>query len=94
MGLLSPIRSVRGSPGAEVSIVTLALGGSRPYGFRSSPFPRRLSILANSSESVARYGVLPERVDAYRDLLDSETSELISDLVGDRYERVTVAVAR
>ena len=48
MGLLSPICSERGPSGGDVSIVTLAFGGSSPYCFRSSDFPRRLSTFANS----------------------------------------------
>jgi hypothetical protein len=50
-------------------------------------------IMANSSDSVARYGVLPERVDAYRDSLSGETCELIATLAGDRYERAAAAAA-
>jgi hypothetical protein len=50
-------------------------------------------ILANSSESVARHGVLRERVDAYRDALDAEAAALIAELAGDRYERVAAMVA-
>jgi Sulfotransferase family len=51
-------------------------------------------ILANSSESVGRHGILTERVDAYRDSLDPETSEQIWQLAGDLYERVSLSVAR
>jgi hypothetical protein len=50
-------------------------------------------ILANSSESVQRHGVLRERVEAYRDSLDPETAALIAELAGDRYERVAALVA-
>jgi Sulfotransferase family len=44
-------------------------------------------IRANSSEPVDRYGVLPERADAYRDSLAGETVERIEELAGDLYER-------
>jgi sulfotransferase family protein len=50
-------------------------------------------ILANSSESVVRYGVLPERVNAYRDSLDPATGELIAELAGDLYEQVAESTA-
>jgi hypothetical protein len=50
-------------------------------------------ILANSSESVGRYGVLPERVSAYRDSLDRETAGLIEELAGDLYEQAASAAA-
>jgi hypothetical protein len=51
-------------------------------------------ILANSSDPVEAYGVLQDRVSAYRDSLDPETSELISELAGNLYERVALDVAR
>jgi hypothetical protein len=44
--------------------------------------------LANSTESVDRRGVLPERATAYRDSLDAETIEAIELEAGDVYERV------
>jgi hypothetical protein len=43
--------------------------------------------LANSTESVDRRGVLPERATAYRDSLDSATVEAIELAAGDVYER-------
>jgi hypothetical protein len=46
---------------------------------------------ANSSEAVGRYGILPERVDAYRGVLDPEASARIAELVGDRYLRAVDA---
>jgi Sulfotransferase family len=51
-------------------------------------------IRANSSESVERFGVLPERVGAYRESLDAATAERILELAGDRYERAADAAAR
>jgi hypothetical protein len=51
------------------------------------------AIRANSSESVERYGILPERASAYRESLDAETTALIADLAGDRYERAVEAAA-
>jgi hypothetical protein len=44
-------------------------------------------IRANSSEAVGRYGVLQERVGAYRDSLAVETVERIEELTGDLYDR-------
>jgi len=44
-------------------------------------------IRANSSEAVGRYGVLQERVGAYRDSLAAETVERIEELTGDLYDR-------
>jgi NAD(P)-dependent dehydrogenase (short-subunit alcohol dehydrogenase family) len=48
-------------------------------------------IRANSSEAVAGYGVLAERVDAYRDSLPAETVERSGVLAGDLYERAAAA---
>jgi hypothetical protein len=45
------------------------------------------AIRANSSAAVERYGVLPERVRAYRDSLAGGTVERIEQLAGDLYER-------
>ena len=45
------------------------------------------AIRANSSAAVERYGVLPERVGAYRDSLAGDTVERIEQLAGDLYER-------
>jgi hypothetical protein len=58
------------------------------------PTFNRRPILANSSDSVARYGVLPERVDAYRHSLDGETAGRIAELAGDVYTRAVAAAAR
>jgi hypothetical protein len=44
-------------------------------------------IRANSSEVVGRFGVLPDRVGAYRDSLAAETVERIEELAGDLYDR-------
>jgi hypothetical protein len=44
-------------------------------------------IRANSQEQVERFGVLPERVHAYRDALDADTVARIDALTGDLYER-------
>jgi Sulfotransferase family len=46
-----------------------------------------LPIRANSSEDVEGEGILPERVDAFRDALDRATLGRISEVVGDRYDR-------
>jgi len=48
-------------------------------------------VRANSSDPVARYGVLAERTDAYRNVLDAETIERIDELSGDLYGRVRTA---
>ena len=48
-------------------------------------------IRANSSEAVGRYGVLQERVGAYRDSLAAETVERIEELTGDLYDRAAAA---
>jgi hypothetical protein len=42
-------------------------------------------VRANSSQSVERYGVLPERTQAYRDSLDAETIARIEEQAGDLY---------
>jgi hypothetical protein len=44
-------------------------------------------IRANSSDAVERFGILRERVDAYRDALDADTVDRIEELAGDLYER-------
>jgi hypothetical protein len=44
-------------------------------------------IRANSRDAVERYGILPERVTAYRDVLDAGTLTRVEELAGDRYER-------
>jgi hypothetical protein len=51
------------------------------------------AIRANSSAVVERYGVLPERVGAYRDSLAGETVERIEQLAGDLYERAADVAA-
>jgi hypothetical protein len=43
-------------------------------------------IRANSSDPVARYGVLPERADAYRESLEPDVIRRIEELAGDLYE--------
>jgi Sulfotransferase family len=50
-------------------------------------------IRANSTEPVARRGVLQERVDAYRDSLEPAQAALIAELAGDRYDRVAAMVS-
>jgi hypothetical protein len=51
-------------------------------------------IRANSSDVVERFGILRERVDAYRDALDADTVDRIEKLAGDAYGRAAgVAVA-
>jgi hypothetical protein len=51
-------------------------------------------IRANSSDAVERFGILRERVDAYRDALDADTVDRIEELAGDAYGRAAgVAVA-
>jgi hypothetical protein len=44
-------------------------------------------VRANSSESVQRYGVLPERTQAYRDALDAETIARIEERAGELHRR-------
>jgi hypothetical protein len=44
-------------------------------------------IRANSRDAVERYGILPERVTAYRDVLDDATLARVEELAGDLYER-------
>ena len=44
-------------------------------------------IRANSSDAVQRFGILPERVSAYRDSLDADTVARIEKLAGDLYEQ-------
>ena len=46
-------------------------------------------IRANSSETVERTGILPERRDAFRDLLTADEIARIERLAGDLYERAT-----
>jgi hypothetical protein len=48
-------------------------------------------IRANSADPVDRHGVLAERVDAYREVLDASTVTRIEELAGDLYERVGLA---
>jgi hypothetical protein len=45
-------------------------------------------IRANSSDAVARRGVLAERAHAYREVLDQRTIARIDELAGELYERV------
>jgi sulfotransferase family protein len=49
-------------------------------------------VRANSSDPVESYGVLSERVNAYRDVLESEAIARIDELAGDLYERVSSEV--
>ena len=51
-------------------------------------------IRANSFAAVERYGVLPERTSAYRDVLDAETIARIEEQAGDLYERATARARR
>jgi hypothetical protein len=44
-------------------------------------------IRANATAAVEDYGILPERVSAYRDSLDADTIARIDVLAGDLYER-------
>ena len=48
-------------------------------------------IRANSSEEIDRYGVVAERVEAYRNDLADEAVARIEELAGDLYERARVA---
>jgi len=50
-------------------------------------------VRANSSDPVARYGVLADRTEAYRSVLDEATIGRIDELAGDLYERVRAATA-
>jgi sulfotransferase family protein len=45
-------------------------------------------VRANSSDPVSSYGIVSERVDAYRDVLDSTRIARIDELAGDLYERL------
>jgi LPS sulfotransferase NodH len=52
-------------------------------------------IRANSTDAVERHGILPERVTAYRDVLERDTVGRIEELTGDLYERAaTLARSR
>jgi len=42
---------------------------------------------ANSSDPVQRYGVLADRTEAWRDVLDPEATARVEELAGDLYER-------
>jgi hypothetical protein len=55
------------------------------------PTFNRQPIRANSSASIDRYGILPDRVDAYRDSLDRATIARIDELAGDGYELAAAA---
>jgi hypothetical protein len=52
------------------------------------------AIRANSSDAVERYGVLPERANAYLDSLDPETIERIDELGQDVYARAAASALR
>jgi hypothetical protein len=52
-----------------------------------------MPVQANSTEPAPRYGILVERVDAYRDVLDAATVERIVEQAGELYEHA-MAVAR
>jgi hypothetical protein len=45
-------------------------------------------IRANSVDRVERHGVLPDRVGAYRDRLDTEAVARVDELAGDLYDRI------
>jgi len=45
-------------------------------------------IRANSSDRIASYGVLADRTDRYRDVLDQQAIARIDELAGELYERV------
>jgi hypothetical protein len=51
-------------------------------------------IRANSSDAVERYGVLAERVSAFRDSLDADTVARIDRLAGDVYDRAVEIAGR
>jgi hypothetical protein len=44
-------------------------------------------IRANSRDAVDRFGILPERAEAYREVLDEPTIARVEELAGDLYER-------
>jgi hypothetical protein len=48
-------------------------------------------IRANSSETVANYGVRPERTEAWREKLDPETAARVEALAGNLYDKATEA---
>jgi hypothetical protein len=50
-------------------------------------------IRANSSETVDRHGILPERAGAFREQLDRETIARIEELAGDLYDRAAALAA-
>jgi hypothetical protein len=51
-------------------------------------------IRANSSDSVARYGILQERANAYRETLPAETVQRIEHIAGDLYDHAAAATVR
>jgi hypothetical protein len=51
-------------------------------------------VRANSSDPVPRYGVLAERTDAYRNVLDAGTIARVDELGRDLYERVRADAIR
>jgi hypothetical protein len=53
-----------------------------------------LPIRANSSGEVERLGILPERVDAFRDELDAATIARVDELAGDLYARADEVALR
>ena len=51
-------------------------------------------IRANSTHAVGRYGILQDRSDAYKTVLDAETILRIDELAGDVYPRAVAAVTQ
>jgi sulfotransferase family protein len=51
-------------------------------------------VRANSSDPVESYGIVSERVDAYRDVLDSAAIARIDELAGDLYEQISTESRR
>jgi hypothetical protein len=52
-----------------------------------------MPIRANTSESASAFGILPERVNAYRDALDQATIDRITDLAGALYDEAAALAA-
>jgi hypothetical protein len=75
-----------GEPEEAVSALAARIGISITPELLVPTFNGR-PIRANSSEAVDRTGILRERGEAYRDLLDRDTIAAIERLAGDLYER-------
>jgi len=71
---------------ATMSTLCVRLDLTMSDGLTTPTFNGR-PIRANSSDPVERYGVLPERADAYRDSLGQDVVQRIETLAGDLYER-------